>query len=180
MAKFYHLDRGNTLKEGQVVNLIKYNNIECGNDLKLSLELQQHYDRMFPDGVTFHGNQYFVNGNNFAGTNPSIELLFEYVRRSDFPTLPSRFQCFFAVNNLDDMNILINIIGKKYPNYTIWEVECDKFFRGDMNLLYASSSSLGMSYLANKYWKGTTVYNDRAVWEYLLVPPVKVIKKINF
>ena len=64
-------------------------------------ELQDHVDFLFPEGVTSHGELYMLRGQTSAkGINPVIELLFEYVRRSLFPSCPSHFQSVFAFENI--------------------------------------------------------------------------------
>lgn len=169
MALLYTVDRNGTLEEDQIINLVKY------SDVKPS-ELQVHIDSLFPDGVTSHGEHYMLKGKTPAeGTNEFIELLFEYVRRSYFPSCPSRFQSVFAFENTDQAFIFINKYGKS--DSLIWEVESDITFKADMRLLTLQGSLLSLSYNAHRYWNGISSENN-PVWEYLLVPPVRVIRRI--
>ena len=46
-----------------------------------------------------------------------------------------------------------------------------------MNLLSLKDSLLVLDYRAHLYWKGETIGNP--YWEYLLVPPVRVIRKVD-
>jgi hypothetical protein len=55
----------------------------------------------------------------------------------------------------------------------IYEIEADDFFRGDMKLLYLGGSGIGALLFAAKYWGGDASPAPR--WEYLLVPPVRVV-----
>jgi hypothetical protein len=169
MNLLYTVDRNRTLEENQMINLIKY------SDVKPS-ELQVHIDSLFPDGVTSHGEYYMLNAKTPAiGINAIIELIFEYVRRSYFPSCPSRFQSVFAFENIAQAFIFQNKYGK--PDSLIWKVESDITFKADMRLLNLHDSLLTLSYNAHRYWNGISIDNN-PIWEYLLVPPVKVIHRI--
>lgn len=179
MAKFYHLDRGNKLYEGQIVQLDKYNDIICDNNSRFTQILQNHYNDLFPNGVTEHGNGYFASNNQYILINPQIELLFEYVRKANFKGKPSRAESFFAVESINDIQRFTDRYSINIFNCTIWEVEAESYYRYNMNLLNISSSNLVTSYIANEYWSGGTAGDSNPFWEYLLVPPVKIIKKVN-
>lgn len=170
MGLYFTVDRNRTLKEGQLIDLAKYSDVTPP-------ELQTHADFLFPDGVTSHGEYYFLRGERPAkGVNEVIELLFDYVRKSYFPSCPSRFQSVFAFKTIDQALHFKNNYGN--PDSTIYEVESDKAFRADMRLLTLQGSLLLLSYDAHKYWQGISCGDD-PIWEYLLSPPVKVIRKIN-
>ncbi len=170
MGYYFTVDRNRALKEGQIINLVKYSDVEPS-------ELQVHVDSLFPDGVTNHGECYMLRGQTSAmGVNEVIELLVEYVRRSHFPSCPSRFQSIFAFQNIDQaMNF-----SKEYgiSDSLIWKVESDVAFKADMHLLTLQGSLLVLSYNAHRYWKGLSSGNN-PVWEYLMVPPVRVIHRID-
>jgi len=169
MRRYYHVDRNRTLKEGQIINLVKYNDVNPP-------ELQDHVDFLFPEGVTSHGELYMLRGETPAkGVSPVIELLFEYVRRTHFPSCPSRFQSVFAFENITQAENFKNKYGTS--GSLIWEVESDVTFKTDMSLLTLQGSLLVVSYNAHRYWKGISSGNN-PVWEYLLSPPVKVIRRI--
>ncbi|WP_017416032.1 DUF2441 domain-containing protein [Clostridium tunisiense] len=175
--KFYHLDRGNSLKEGQVVELKQIDDIECTNVPKLSSELQNHFNELFSDGVTRHGEMYFAFGGH-NNSNPIIELILEYIRKANFNNKPSRNKCLFAVENINDIFRLATLLNAK--NFTVWEVECESYFKANMNLLGINTPSILInSYIFNDYWKGNQGIDDNPLWEYLLVPPVKIIRKIE-
>ena len=149
----------------------------------------QHFDMLFPEGVTYHGNEYFVKperriiGENRQfeprfGLNATIELIFEYVRRSHFPDRPSRFQSFFAFDSEGDTNRFIREKTKLADPAYVWEVECEhEPFRADMNLLDIGGSVICVSYFAHKYWSGESG-SDRPLWEFLLPRSVFVRKCI--
>ncbi len=172
MGRYFTVDRNRTLEEGKIINLVKYSDVG-------PQELQAHVDSLFPDGVTRHGEHYMLKGQTSAmdrNKSPTIELLFEYVRRSHFPSRPSRFQSIFAFENIDQAVSFRNKYGKS--DGLIWEVESDAAFKADMLLLTLKDSLLRLSYNAHQYWRGMSSGNN-PVWEYLMVPPVRVIRRID-
>lgn len=170
MKPYFHVDHNGVLKEDQIINLVKYNDVQPS-------ELQVHVDSLFPDGLTSHGEIYMLRGETSAmGINGNIELLFEYVRRSYFTSRPSRLQSFFA---FEDINQTVNFIDKYIKTDSlIWEVKSEVVFKADMNLLTLQGSVLTVSYNAHRYWKGSPG-GENPFWEYLMVPPVRVIRKIE-
>lgn len=168
--RYFTVDRSKRLTEDQTIHLIKYDDIEPP-------ELQAHVDSLFPDGVTFHGESYILQGRRPAkGVSEVIELLFEYVRRSLFSSCPSRFQSVFAFDHVAQALDFRNQYGGS--DSLIWEIECEARFKADMQLLTLQGSLLVLSYNAHRYWRGESSGNE-PVWEYLLIPPVKVIRKIE-
>ena len=169
MPLFYTLDRLSMLGSGITIHLVKYQDIS-------PFELQIHVDKMFPDGVSSFGERYFLrNSSDPRLTEPAIELIFEYVRRANFPERPSRFQSVFGFESLNQVIEFRNRFGGGQG--VIWEIESEKYFRADMSLLTLGSSILVCSYFANKYWAGKP--GENPFWEILLIPPVKVLKKID-
>ena len=170
MGRYFTVDRRRTLEQSQMINLRRYSDVRPP-------ELQDQVDSLFPGGVTSHGEYYILRGETPAmGVNPIIELLFEYVRRSHFPFRPSRFQSIFAFENIDQAVSFRNEYGT--TDSLIWEVESDAAFKPDMRLLTLQSSLLTLSYNAHRYWRGESSGND-PLWEYLMVPPVRVIRRID-
>lgn len=170
LGAFYHLDRFNTLEEGQIIDLIKFDDIK-------PRELQIHVDKLFPDGVTKHGDSYFLNGRVKAEVaSPIIELVFEYIRRSFHLERLSRFQSFFGFNSLSDA-LKFN---EKFPtkkSIKIWEIKSREFFKADMNLLTLTGTPLQLSHRAHCYWMGK-LYRDEPFWEILMKPPIQVKKLV--
>lgn len=116
MYNFFNVDRDKSLEKGQEIKLVHYNNIEPE-------KLQKHSDLLFPKGFSRHGERYFVSSqirvefkesgllslvkDNYIKTtsnsrNGIIEILYEYVRRSNFPDKPSRFQSLHAFQTIGD------------------------------------------------------------------------------
>jgi hypothetical protein len=171
MKRGFTVDRDKTLKAGQIINLVKYNDV-------MPHELQVHIDYLFPDGVTSQGEHYMLREQTIlreqtsalseGGVSAVIEILFEYVRRSHFPSCPSRFQSVFAFGNIDQAVNFRKEYGTLYS--WIWEVESDVAFTADMRLLTLEGSLLILSYNAHRYWSGMSSGNN-PIWEYLMVPP---------
>jgi len=172
MTRYFTVDRNKSLKPNLLIDLVKYNDVT-------PRELQKHINHLFPQGVTSHGEFYLLRGKTPATrVSPIIELLFEYVRRSQFPSRPSRFQSFFAFSTLEDAEAFKKHPQYGKPNSLIWEVEADNAFKADMALLTLGGSLLIVSYNTHRYWSGLPS-GDRPCWEFLLVPPVNVIRQIN-
>jgi hypothetical protein len=179
MAQFFHLDRGNLLVEGQTIELEKkYDYVKHSNP-KLTETFRNHYDKLFPNGVTMHGEHYFAKPTVHKNVNSVLELVFEYVRRSDFIDKPSRAESFFALDSLGDVfRIAQKLNNINVQNCSIWEVESETFHRADMQLLDLGTN-LMTSFCAHEYWSGTARDDTEPLWEYLLVPPVKIVRKLN-
>jgi hypothetical protein len=168
MARYFTLDRAKTLKAGQRIDLVRYGDVTPP-------ELQTHVNSLFPQGVTSHGERYLLRAETPAnGVNSVIELLFEYVRRSQFPKCPSRFQSIFACKTIEEAEAFKNQHGT--PDSLIWEVEASKGFRVDMKFLTLQGSLLILSYNAARYWEGLPS-DANPFWEFLLTPPVKVVRQ---
>ncbi len=169
MAKFFTVDRRGYLHTGMELHLTKHTDI-------IPQELQSHVDMMFPDGVSRHGDQYFLGSESHAAVaSPAIELLFEYVRRAHFPYQPSRFKSFFAVETFSEAELFNQRYGE--GKGTIWEIEATGWFRANMNLLTSNQTNLVFSYFAHSYWRGEPG-PDQPLWEMLLTPPVRVLAQV--
>lgn len=167
MPEFFTVDRVGRLQAGQVLTL------EVFNDLQPP-ELQSHVNEMFGNGVSRHGNQYFLSNSSVANvTSPSIEVLFEYVRRAHFANRPSRFQSWFGLETVAAARNFHSRFGS--GSARIWRLECDDYFRGNMNLLTSKQTTLVCSWFAHCYWRSEQGPVS-AFWEYLLVPPVRVLQ----
>ena len=167
MKRFFHVDRNGGLQEGQEINFVKFYEIKPD-------ELQDHFNVLYPEGFSNWGINFLLNYAN--NTDSLTEILFDYVRRSCFKERPSRFQSVFAFDNIEQAKDFRYRFNNSIGN--IWEIEANNFFKADMNLLDLKSFKLmQLDYHAHLYWKGETIGNP--YWEYLLVPPVKVIRKVD-
>lgn len=168
MTRYFTVDRERKLAPCQLITLVRYNDVS-------PRELQTHVSNLFPQGVTSHGECYLLRGQTPAnGVNAVIELLFEYVRRSQFPGCPSRFQSLFACKSLSDAEAFKTQYGT--PESLIWEVEANNAFKADMKLLTLQGSLLTLSYNAVRYWSSLPS-DANPFWEFLLIPPVSVISQ---
>jgi hypothetical protein len=171
MAVFYTVDRAGTLKPGLILGLERYSDVEPAF-------LQPHLDSLFPEGVTKHGELYLVQGGStLAVASPAIELVWENVRRANFPAAPSRFQSTFATEDVDSARRFRDEYGQGVGS--IWMVESSEGFKADMTLLSMGSSALVASYCADLYWSGRPNPGHTSMWEVLLTPPVRVVEPIE-
>jgi hypothetical protein len=143
-------------------------------------ELRAHIQSLFPDGLSLHGWHYLIETHEFkmggVENAPYVshemvcELVFEYVRRAEFPTLQSRLQSYFGWESLEAATEF-NKTGKP-----IYRLESDITFRGDQNWLTVGAQSVRGSISAFKYWGGFST--DKPKWEVLLAPPVRVMERV--
>lgn len=139
-----------------------------------SEDIASHVRELFPDGLSLHGwdfarqwhNPVQGDGDWYIRSSPNIELVFEFVRRAQFPHLPSRLQSFYGFDSLDRVK---SFAGGGCP---IFELEPSTSFRADIAWLYLGTQLSVASFNAHQYWRG--VPSAQPDWEYLLVPPVKV------
>jgi len=168
MNIFYSVDRKSLLKENHVVELFKPN-------ISVPL-LKPHFDEMFPEGISSFGARFLLEDKDKLDSSSSrIEMVFEFVRRLNFPNRPSRLQSFYASMNIDDSISFREKHGK--PTDTIWKVVCEKYFVADYNLLNTGPTNLALSYLAKTYWSGGSI-DQTPFWEALLIPPVTVLERV--
>lgn len=182
---FYSVDRRDFYQEGNQLDLTLADNF---NRPLWNLpgwfsesELKTHLIELFPDGLSFHGWQYLLDRHDFEkiGTSQisyvnhevTVELIFEYVRRASYPKLPSRFQSFFAWGSIEEARAF------RQNQQPIYQLECKQFFKADQKLLTSGVQNIAGSLCAHKYWSGKATNEPR--WEYLLLPPVTVTKRVD-
>lgn len=169
MPIFFHVDRLCKIDPTREIGLAKFTNITPPI-------LQDHVDKMFPDGVSLHGDRYFLqNSANPLLTNPNIEIFFEFVRRADFPNKPSRFQSLFASETYEEAKFFKENYGNNESK--IWKIKAKQFHKGDMSLLTNDCAILVYSYYAQLYWSGEQG-PFTPVWEILVKPPVEILKEM--
>jgi len=113
-----------------------------------------------------------------------IEVLAEYIRRSNYPERISRFQSFFACKTIQDAERFVSLYpittpeGETRHQGDIWLVQCDTVaFEGDMTFLGLGDCWIDAITKLNLYWAGENGPNP--LWEVLLRPPVTVVKKVK-
>lgn len=177
VRRYFHVDRAGTLQAGHQIALVRYADIKPP-------ELQQHVDKIFHDGLSIHGEHYFLkNDIDARATSAYNELTFEWIRRGAFPDRPSRFASFFATETIDDARKFRALFSKDATGNpipaAIWEVKGKGGFRADMALISGQQATiLPMSYLAHTYWSGTTP-NPEPFWEVVLPLPIWVVRRIE-
>lgn len=179
----YHIDRARTLRTGETIELIKpTSGIPFIDDVM---------ENRFPDGLSRFGMRYYANQGaallDENGQLNSIELpninsylidnVFELERRISFPQMPSRMQCIFASESLEEAMDWHKQLPKN-GDAPIWEIEIkhDDYKRLDSNWLKGEvnkMSFLAMTYYANGYWSGSP-YAGGSHYELLVKLPITV------
>jgi hypothetical protein len=185
MPEFYHVDRvTGRLKSGQVIEFLY-----AKSEIKDRTNRADIYTSMFPNGVTYHGWEYLLNDKRVQPHQDKlgmIEILAEFIRRSDYPERISRFQSFFACKTLEDAKRFISLYpittpeGETKCQGDIWLVQCDRVaFEGDMTYLGLGDCWLDAITRLKLYWAGERGQDQAPLLEVLLKPPVTVVKKIK-
>ncbi|MCK9251086.1 MAG: DUF2441 domain-containing protein [Solirubrobacteraceae bacterium] len=133
----------------------------------------------FPDGVSRHGNYYFAQALKMTPDQASslaVDLVFETVRRYEFPRLPSRMQTIFAVDSLEDAERFR--VGRRPDDAPIFLVSGRVAHRANMYLTGLGNYGAGAIINARDYWSGEQGEVPDLLWEYLLEPPVTVIERV--
>lgn len=175
MPAFFHVDRARLLAEGATIVYQRWDNVRPPG-------LQVHVNDLFPEGVTSHGEAYLLRNERTVPdvASSELEILYEYVRRALYASCPSRFQSVFAYTELAEAKAFRSEYGR--PDDPIWELKTDRCFRANMNLITAKQKTvLVQSFLAHQYWEGAAGPAElgSARWEWLLVPPVRVLRRIE-
>jgi len=154
------------------ISLTKYTDIS-------PIHLQEHVNKMFPEGVSHHGDKYFLLDNSAGNiSSPAIELLFEYVRQAHFPNAISRFQSFFACETKGEAIHFRNIYGNEKDS--IYEIyTANDYMKVNMMLLGNNQTTLIYSHFAHEYWNGHASELPNPFWEVLLKLPVTIGSKLN-
>ncbi|GJH14986.1 DUF2441 domain-containing protein [Caballeronia novacaledonica] len=167
MTTFFHVDRSNQLLPGQTVGL---------TTIQLPVGREEHYEMLFPSGVSRHG--FYYTGLRANEPDPGMELLWEFVRRAAFAERPSRLTSMFAWPSLAEAESFKRERGLR--DARIFEVEADTnaAFIANMHLLNSSGPLLLTSELAHAYWAGeagpTTVNLRPPRWEVLIPLPAVI------
>lgn len=188
MNEYFTVDRNKSLTPGQILNIDTYidnrkfwpiQNIVDKNDLANLV------NELYPNGLTEHGKRYLLDECLVIPTSngpapsvphmPMIELIFELVRRLEFPNQISRFQVIYGWDSVEDAKKFKLLHGTN--DSSIYAVTCEESVRLDMNLLYLGGSSIGSIFFARKYWRGEAGNNPQ--WEILMKPPVEVVRIIE-
>jgi hypothetical protein len=168
----YHIDRANSMSINQVLSL------ENGFDLNDIFNI-------YNNSLSIHGIHYL--SQNPYNDIPSFlwEFAAEYVRILKYPQYPSRFQCLFAVENLEQLDAWKTFFEKS--NFQIVKLECSKIYKFDANWItkpgsfknylknnkFDNVSFASYCYFADKYWSGQP--SPSPLWELLVPLPCKCV-----
>lgn len=140
----------------------------------------------FPDGLSNHGQRYLINwsvapglvdtnmGESLTYSASTIELVFELVRRLEFPDSFSRFASFFGCRDEAELR---TFAAKKNSTGTIYEVEVGEFQVRDMSLLDLGDTNSHAWLNARKYWSEAD--SGDPIWECLIKLPVTIGKQVG-
>src|SRR5690606_23011516 len=126
---------------------------------------------LYPDGLSPHGWGYMTirfgspllqGGGCGLPNEPIMELIFEYVRRTDYADRPSRLQSFFAYDSLEKAK-------QEFPNTQIVRFVSEHHFRCDQTWLNVSHQIAVAEFNAHRYWSGDA--SSTPEWEFLITPP---------
>lgn len=178
----YHIDRNNLLSEGLVLTP----EINPFPDWPECVSLCNDF---FPNGVSKHGAHFLqtFSSNNFEMINSSIiDIIFELVRRCEFPSMPSRYESLFALKSPNEITLWPELLTSGLNIYQI-EIPDDGFVELDANNLHGGIAPGGDYHFlfsptmmindAKKYWSGHLTESPRM--ECLIPLPVTVGKKIS-
>lgn len=187
MKKYFTVDRTGSAEQNIAFQLTcDYSSLQFYEvqDVFSKNELIERVQALYPEGLSRHGIQYLIEyfliiqdsqtGRTLSlcPSEPMIEVIFEQVRKEEFPHRPSRMQSMFAWTNLDDAYKFRDSEGRGI----IYKVESDKAFIADMNLLYLGGSILGGYEFARKYWSGETGNNPKLE---AIIPLPVVVDNVN-
>lgn len=157
----YHLDRSRELETGRRLDLVEVPSMPAGGP-DLSAE--------WPDGMSRHGRRYATEWVSGA-TEP--EWMFELLRRSEFPALPSRLASAFGFGALADARAFRYHFGGDLT-VPIRRLRGRVTHRGNLFLLRATQPPAAVLAHARDYWSGRSGPAPE-LWELLLEPGAEVI-----
>jgi hypothetical protein len=136
--------------------------------------------RMFPEGLTMHGQRYMAQVPPQERDWPSwaAESFFEAVRQADFPGRLSRMQSVFGFESIGDARAFIGTHRAGRP-CAIYRLRGEVAHKANMSLLELCNHPGAVTFeLARSYWRGEP--GPRPVlWELLLRPPVTCVELVE-
>lgn len=130
------------------INMLE--SFEFGDNFPIE-ELVDFWDRILNDVENSNLNEIGVE----LLKKSRIEVVFEYIRQKEFKMFPSRYECIFMTESIDDWNDILKF-SSEYCLYILEIVKEEKIFIGDGNIptiaLYKPLEEIEK--LASLYWKG--------------------------
>ena len=176
--KLYHIDRFGTINVGQTLDLQK--NIYFENKKQ-----QECLDMIIPyynEGLSHHGIHYLLNNelsnNNVMPLSNVMDIIFEYERILNYKDKLSRYQAFFAFDNIGIKEFIKNN-NMSESFYKIYEVESEYYEKHNMTLI-SGCFHYNISAMAKIYWENSQdPFNRTELNEYLLKFPVRIIREVR-
>ena len=173
MEKFngylYHIVRYKKLELGQKLNFNQTQNYFAKNmfDLEFSVNNQDVNLMLQTKEIEFltKEEKKILNSYVYESCMQTRELILENVRLKDFPDRPSRFQCLFCSETLEDTRrwvLALKRMSRQNPPLQIVKLKAKgKIFKGDGDLMLRNTHSLNSKVeMAKIYWRGQTYFNS--------------------
>jgi hypothetical protein len=110
-----------------------------------------------------------------ASADAAMEIAFEFIRKTYFPKLPSRFESVFAFETIEECKNFQEKYPYKEAENNIFKFISDhKGYKFDMYWLKFSNDYMGLIGNAFSYWSGEA--SDNPSWEIIVKLPVKIEK----
>lgn len=183
--EYFTVDRKKALSQGMIIKTdtdYKERNFWPIKDAFTADDLAILVNELHPRGLTEHGKKYLLDECLVVPTpngpapvvphTPMVELVFELVRRLEYPDHVSRFEAVFGWQTVEEAASFKASFGS--DDSALCVVNCSEAFRHDMSLLYLGGSTIGSIFYARKYWRGDSGNSPR--WEILMRPPVQVVR----
>ena len=172
---FYHLDSEMKFKKGDIVNFVSL-------PTNSNTEIVDYCKTHFPEGLSNMGKKYsaYITPQSFEYSVYTSEILLEIFRQKSFSHLPSRFQCIFCSDSLEQCELWFKQLKLNSANVLVFE--SDKIYRFDAawrDIISANLNMCSVELFSNNYWSGKIFSEDSRV-EYLLPLPLKVVDVIPY
>lgn len=138
--KFYHVDR-----DFSITNI--------GHVFPYATPPKNPISKIIP-AISQHGVHYLLH-NEPHFVSLLDEVVLEYARLSLFPNKPSRFQCLFATNSIEEAQKWIKYW--ELNKYQIIEIESDRFYEFDCSW-FTDTSKTGTQ--LNSYLERNVIHNE--------------------
>jgi hypothetical protein len=184
MNKFFHVSRSGELPPKLDLDTRHLEIVLRDDAPRSDHEILGTLRNYFPMGYSQFGFGYLTEpfkyysdelGHGLIRHVYAIELVFELIRRLQYPLLPSRYTSFFGFETIEDALAFRTSIN--HFACPIYKVEGQDHFKADMNLLLSGQSSIHALSYANRYWNGEG--SENPTWEYLLTHPVRVLERVH-
>lgn len=176
----YHVDRWDLIpldKELQLMDIDTFDNLmntlASEQNIQITDKRYRSFIEQYFDGKVGRAASYFLfpfprlDNNNIRYL---VELIFEMVRRSNFPHRPSRYQCFYAAPDLQTAKMWKEELGGNSPEFSnttkIKKIAYQtKAFLADAALLDDNGAITLQGYLCNVVDPSVVFFHAHKYWE---------------